>query len=67
MNAPIQSTNGIHCSTLSHHYIEYHHQHEADGKTDGAEVGVLAVGGFGDKFLDHDVEHGACGKGEHVG
>ena len=21
MNAPIQSTNGIHCSTLSHHYI----------------------------------------------
>ena len=51
---------------LSHYHIEYHHQDEANGKADGAEVGVLTAGGLRDEFLDHDVEHGACGKGKHV-
>ena len=53
-------------NALSHDYIEYHHQDEADGKADGAEIGVLTTGGFGNQFLDHDVEHGACGKGQHI-
>ena len=27
---------------------------------------MLTIRGFRDELLDHDVEHGACGKGEHV-
>ena len=38
---------------LTHYYVKYHHQDEADGKADGAEIGVLTVRGFGDQFLDH--------------
>ena len=34
---------------LTHYYVKYHHQDEADG----AEIGVLTVRGFGDQFLDH--------------
>ena len=52
---------------LAHHNVEHHHQHKADGKADGAEIGVPTAGGFGYQFLDDDVEHGACGEGEHVG
>ena len=52
---------------LTHYYVKYHHQDEADGKADGAEIGMLTVRGFGNQFLDHDVEHGSGGKGEHVG
>ena len=40
---------------------------ETDSKADSAEIGVLTAGGFRDEFFDHDVEHGACGKSEHVG
>ena len=51
---------------LTHYHIKYHHQDEADGKTDGAEVRVLTAGGFGDELLDYDVEHSSGGKGKHV-
>ena len=51
---------------LSHHHIKYHHQDEADGETDSAEIGVLALVGFRNQFLDNDVEHGSGGKGKHV-
>ena len=51
---------------LSHHDIEYHHQYETDGKADGAEVGMLAAGGFGNEFFYYNVEHSACCKGKHV-
>ncbi len=44
--------------SLTNHHIEYHHQNEANG----AEVGVLTAG----EFLNHDVEHGSCGKCKHV-
>lgn len=54
-------------TALSHHYIEYHHQHETNGKADCTEVGMLTSGGFGDEFFDHDIEHGACSKGKHIG
>ena len=53
-------------TSLSHDDVKHHHQHETDGKADGAEVAVLTFGGFGDEFLDHHIEHGPCGKGEHV-
>ena len=53
-------------SKLSHHHIKHHHQHEADSEANGAEVGVLTAGGFGYELLDYDVEHGPCGKGQHV-
>ena len=52
---------------LSHHHIEYHHQDKADGETDGAEIGVFALAGFWNEFLDDDIEHGACGKGQQIG
>ena len=52
---------------LSHHYVKYHHQHETNGKANGAEVAVLSAGCFGDEFLDDHVEHGSRGKGQHVG
>ena len=51
---------------LPHYHVEHHHQDEANGKADGAEIRVLTAGGFGDEFLDYNVEHGSCGKGEHV-
>jgi len=54
-------------STLSSHYhIKYHHQDKTDGKADGTEIRVLTAGGFGNQFLDHDIEHGSGGKGKHV-
>ena len=59
--------SGYFTTQLSHHHIESHHQHETDGKADGAEVGVLTAGSFRDEFLNHDVEHGTCCKGEHIG
>ena len=59
--------SGYFTTRLAHHHIESHHQHETDGKADGAEVGVLTAGSFGDEFLNHDVEHGTCCKGEHIG
>ncbi len=52
---------------LTHYHIKHHHQYEANGKADGAEIGVLTAGGFWDQFLDHDVEHGSRGKSEQVG
>ena len=52
---------------LTHYHIEYHHQDEADGKADGAEIRVMTAGGFRDEFLDHDIEHGSCGEGKHIG
>ena len=45
--------------SLSHHHVKYHHQDEADGETDGAKIGVLALAGFRDELFYHDVEHGA--------
>ncbi len=51
---------------LPHHHIQHHHQHKANGKADGAEVGMLARGSLGNQFLDHHVTHGTSGKGEHV-
>ena len=30
--------------------------YEANGKADGAEIGMLTVGGFWDEFLHYDVE-----------
>ena len=59
--------SGYFTTRLAHHHIESHHQHETDGKADGAEIGVLTAGSFGDEFLNHDVEHGTCCKGEHIG
>lgn len=62
--------NRIGCSIttlLTHHYVEHHHQHKANGKTNGAEVRVLALAGFGNEFLYYDIEHGSCGKGQHIG
>ena len=53
--------------SLSHHHVKYHHQDEADGETDGAEIGVLSLAGFRNQFFDNDVEHGSCCKGQHVG
>lgn len=42
--------------------VQDHHKGKAQGKTDGADVGVLALGCFGDKFFDYNVEHCAgCG------
>ena len=38
---------------LPHYHIEHHHQDKANGKADGAEIRVLAVGSFWDEFLDH--------------
>lgn len=52
--------HGFKTLTSSQDDIECHHEDEADSETDGAEVGVLALGGFGDEFLDNDVEHGCC-------
>ena len=51
----------------SHHHVEHHHQHKTDGKTNGAEIGVLTAGGFGDELLDHDIEHGTSSKGQQIG
>ena len=34
------------CHTSPHHHIEDHHEHKADGETDGAEIGVLARRSF---------------------
>ena len=51
----------------SHHHVENHHQHEANGKTNRAEVRMLALAGFGNEFLHHNIEHSACGKSQHVG
>ena len=31
---------------LTKYYIEQHHEDEADGKTDGAEIAVVTTGGF---------------------
>ena len=28
---------------LTHHHVEYHHDHETDGKANGAEVGVFTL------------------------
>ena len=44
-------------TALSHDDIEYHHQDEANGETDGTEVGVLAGGCFRNQFLDNHIEH----------
>ena len=52
---------------LPQYHIEHHHQHKANGKPDGTEVGMLAAGGFGDEFLDNNIEHGTCCEGQHVG
>lgn len=51
---------------LPQNHVEYHHEDKADGEADGAEVGVLTTGGFGNELLDNYVEHGSCGEGEHV-
>ena len=51
---------------LPHYHIEHHHQDEADGKANGAEIRVLTTGGFGDEFLNHDIEHGSSGKSKHI-
>ena len=53
--------------SLSHHHVKYHHQDEADGETDGTEIGVLSLAGFRNQFFDNDVEHCSCCKGQHVG
>ena len=52
---------------LTHHHVEYHHQNKTNGETDGAEIGVLALAGFWNELLDNDIEHGTCGKGQHIG
>lgn len=51
---------------LSHHHIEYHHEDKTNSKADGAEIRVLTAGGFWDEFLYNHIEHGSCGKSEHV-
>ena len=33
-------------SGLPQHHVHHHHQDEADGKADGGEVGVGALGGL---------------------
>ena len=38
---------------LTKHYIEQKHEDEADGKTDGAEIGVFALVGFGDELAEN--------------
>ncbi len=51
---------------LSHHHVEHHHKHEADGKADGAEIRVLAARGLGNEFFYHHIKHGSGGKGEQI-
>ena len=42
--------------------VEDHHKGEAGGEPDGADVGVIAFGGFGHEFFDYHIEH--CSGGE---
>ena len=42
--------------------VEHHHKGEAGGEPDGADVGVIAFGGFGHEFFDYHIEH--CSGGE---
>ena len=51
---------------LTQCHVEHHHEHETDGKCDGSEVVVLALGHFRDQFFHDDVHHGAGGEGEKV-
>ena len=51
---------------LSQHDIEDHHQDETYREANGAEVGVLATGGFWDKLFNNNIEHGSGSKGQHV-
>ena len=52
---------------LSQCDIEYHHNNKAYGKGDSTNIGVLALLGLGDKFLDNDVEHSTCRECKEVG
>ena len=45
---------------LPQHYIENHHQHEADSETDSGDIGVCALRGFGNQFFDDYVHHRPC-------
>ena len=51
---------------LSQRHIEHHHKCKAYGKGDGRSVGVMTIVRLGDKFLDHNIYHRTCGKGEHI-
>ena len=42
--------------------VEDHHKGEAGGEPDGADVGVIAFGGFGHEFFDYHIEHCSGGK-----
>ncbi len=48
-------------------HVQHHHHAESQRKADSADVGVLALGHFGNQLLDHDVDHGPGGKAEQVG
>ena len=52
---------------LAEEDVEDHHEKEAEGETYGACVGVFTLLGFGDEFLNHDIEHGAGGESEKIG
>ena len=52
---------------LSENRVECHHQGEAYGEGEYANVGVAAGAHFGDEFFDDDVEHGTGGEGEEIG
>ena len=47
-------------------HIEDHHEDKADGETDGGEVGMGALRGFGDEFFDHHIQHRTCSKRQQI-
>ena len=64
-----QNATLLNCITsfLTQYNIEHHHQYEANGETDGAEIAVLTAGCLWDKFLNNNIKHGSCGKSQHIG
>ena len=52
---------------LPQRYVQRHHQAEACGEEDRAQVGVGALGHFRDQLFHHNVEHGSCGEAQKAG
>lgn len=47
-------------------HVQNHHQTETHGEEYRADVGMGALGHFGDEFLHHHVKHGPGGEAEQI-
>ena len=52
---------------LAQEDVHGHHENEAEGETEGGEIGVAALGSLGNQFFHNDIHHGSCGERQQVG